>query len=164
LVGMRSWIIIYHVERWTSEIHAMWRLVHRRFQFTSGYLRTTRITSPLSVLLRMSLSIRYIRLLCLHMVSFVHEELHMSCPAHIGGHGRVYSGFCLCVGDFLLFRFCSTFFRRQLSRRTSVQRVSTFSQEGVPGILGLCLVKPINLILPVAGGSLWEHERWHLSK
>jgi len=70
LVGMRSWITIYHVDRWTPEIHAVWRLVHRRFQFTSGYLRTIRITSLLSVLLCMSLSVPYIRLLCLLMVSF----------------------------------------------------------------------------------------------
>ena len=71
LVGMRSWITMYHVERRTSEIHAVWRLVRRRFQFTSGYLRTTSTTSLLSVLLCMSLSIPYIRLLCLLMVSFV---------------------------------------------------------------------------------------------
>jgi hypothetical protein len=46
-------------------------LVHRRFQLTSWYLRVIRITTPLSVLLRMALSIPYIRLLSLHMVSFV---------------------------------------------------------------------------------------------
>jgi hypothetical protein len=54
LVGVKSWGTIYHVDRWVSEIHAVWRLVHRRFQMTAGYLRTILITSPLSVLLRVS--------------------------------------------------------------------------------------------------------------
>jgi hypothetical protein len=71
LVGVRLWITIYHVDRGVSEIHGVWRFVHRRFQLTSGYLRTIRITSPLSVLLRMALSVPFIRFLSLHMVSFV---------------------------------------------------------------------------------------------
>ena len=68
LVGMRSWITIYRVDRWTSEIHAVCRLVHRRFQFTSGFLRTTRITSIFSVLPCMSLSVPYVRILCLLII------------------------------------------------------------------------------------------------
>ena len=72
--GVRSWVTIYHVDRWASEIHAVWRLVHRRFQLTSGYLRTTRIKSPISVLLCMALRTPYIRLLSLHMVSFLRGD------------------------------------------------------------------------------------------
>ena len=44
-----------------------------------------------------------------------------------------------------------------------MRQMSTFSQGGGPDILGLCRVKPIHLVLSVAGGSLWKHERWHLS-
>jgi hypothetical protein len=71
LAGLRSWITIYHVDRWACEIHAVWKLVHRHFQLTSGYLRATRVMSPVSVLLRMALIISYIRLLILRMISFV---------------------------------------------------------------------------------------------
>jgi hypothetical protein len=39
----------------------------------------------------------------------------------------------------------STFVRRQVSRKLSVRRMSTFSQGGAPEFLGLCRVEPILL-------------------
>jgi hypothetical protein len=134
LVVVRSWITTYHVDPWECEIHAVWRLVHRRFQLTSVYFRTTRITSPVSVLLRMALSIPYTRLLSLRMVSFVRkgDKYHMSRP-----YWRTWTSLLwilLICGCFPLHRFCSTFVRRQMSRRPSVRQMSTFSQRGSPDI------------------------------
>ena len=108
---------------------------------------------PLSVLLRMALSIPYIRLLSLRMVSFVRGA---NTYAMSRAQWRTWTGFPL-------HRLCPTFVSWQLSRRPSVRQMSTFSQGDVPYFLGLCRVKPIHFVLSVAGGLFCEHEMWHLS-
>jgi len=161
LVGMRSWISMYHFDRWTSEIHAVWRLVHRRFQFTSGYLRRTRIKPLLSVLLCMSLSIPYIRLLCLLMVSFVR------CEATYAMSSAYWRTCTSLLGILFMFEgFSTVSFMFHFLKRAAV--AETFCAANILILprrsARQCPVAPIHLILPVSGGSLWGHGRWHLSK
>ena len=89
--------------------------------------------------------------------------VHMPCPQNIGWHERECSRFYLHMGGFPLNQLGSTCVRRLLWRKPSVRRISTFSQEGAPYILGLYRVEPIHLDLSTAGVSLSEHERWHIS-
>jgi len=89
--------------------------------------------------------------------------IYKPCPGHIGGRRRVCSVFYIYYGGFPLHRLVSTFVGRQLLRKSFVRLMSSFYQGGAPDISGLHRVAPIHLDLSAAGGSLWEHERWHLS-
>jgi len=129
LVGVRLWITTYHVDRWAFEIHAVWRLVHRCFQLASEYLRTTRITSLLSMLLRMALSTTYIRLLNLRRGSFVRRGITCHFQSILEDMDKFARDSVYMWGGFPLHRLGSTFVRRQLSLKPSARRMSTFSQE-----------------------------------